>query len=97
LKEVGQSIEEVELLRDGTWHLPKTVNTVSLDSDVEQEEGNQRMAIDDEDDIIIIEKAAKKPRMEQKKETTTVGNAAKEQQQKVGESYINIHLQNTLK
>jgi hypothetical protein len=84
LKEVGQSIEEVELLRDGTWHLPKTVNTVSLDSDVEQEEGNQRMAIDDEDDI-IIEKAAKKPRMEQKKETSTVGNAAKEQQQKVGE------------
>jgi hypothetical protein len=92
LKNVGQSIEEVELLRNGTWRLPKTDNTVSLDSDEEPEEG---MVIDDEDDIIIVEKAAKgekkkteKQKMDSEKEST-LGNAAKEQQRKVGGSQIN--------
>ncbi|KAL7077445.1 hypothetical protein ACQ4LE_002902 [Meloidogyne hapla] len=56
LKTVGSSVEEVELLRDGSWGLPKANDTISLCSDEDA-----AMADADDDDIMIVDPAKTKP------------------------------------
>ena len=59
LKSVAPGVEEVELLKDGTWRLAQANQAVSLDS---EEEAETPAGEGDDEDIMIVEKPAKAER-----------------------------------
>ena len=81
LNSVGNSVEEVELLRDGTWRVPTAADMVSLDS--EDEDGAGGEMLDDSDEIMIVEKPTAK---EKKKPSVDQQPSAAGQSTKGGEN-----------
>ena len=77
LKSVSSSVEEIELLRDGSWGLPKVNDTISLCSDEDA-----AMADADDDDIMIVDPAKTKPsKTVDKKKTDSVSTESVAHQQ----------------